>query len=241
MREITVVLSGYKRYHLLQQQYDAVMAQTVKPTKVVVWHNASDTQPLLIPGPVHVINKENTGVWSRFFYCLNNTTEFTCVIDDDCVPAPGWLQNCLDTYDAHKCMVAGAGFYFHQPNVMYTAGHTRSNYGHDREFRQTEARRADVTGHAWFFRTEWLKYFIQDMPDLSVYNTCGEDMHFNYALQRAGIPSYVAAQNDDNTCCIFEDEGASSAATFRIPGQLAKMNTRFDEQRASGWKLICEG
>lgn len=240
MRDITVVLSGFKRYHLLQQQYDAVMSQSIKPAKVVVWHNASGQAPHLIDGPVHIVNNENTGVWSRFFYCLNNTTEFTCVLDDDCVPAPGWLENCLDTYDKHHCMVGGAGFYFHQPNVIYTDVHTRSNYGHDKPFRQSVAKRADVSGHAWFFRTEWLKYFVQDMPNLRVYNTCGEDMHFNFVLQRAGIHTYIAPQNDGNTCCIFEDAGGSHEATFRLPGQLTKMNECFDAQRARAWKLICE-
>ena len=57
----------------------------------------------------------------------------------------------------------------------------------------------DIIGHAWFCKKEWLKYFVNDLPDTNEYKIMGEDLHLSYTLKKyGGIKSYIAKQPVSN-------------------------------------------
>jgi hypothetical protein len=56
---ITVILSGYKRPHALQQQYEAIKNQTVDDVKILLWTNSPDGEMQDFPKEV-VQNCEST-------------------------------------------------------------------------------------------------------------------------------------------------------------------------------------
>ncbi len=108
-----------------------------------------------------------------------------------------------------------------------------------------------VVGHSWFFKKEWLSHMWREQPDPK-YNTCGEDMHFSYMLQKyAGIKTFVpphpkndkemwgsikGAQYGGDANSLWESNQRSvEGVPFR-----ALMNEYFHNQRMKGWKLVYE-
>ena len=88
-KKITVILNGYKRPHALKAQIQALKNQTVKPDMVMFWQNKDSDEVFdysLLSNCVVTINNANFGVWARFAYALNATTEYVCVFDDDTIP-----------------------------------------------------------------------------------------------------------------------------------------------------------
>jgi GT2 family glycosyltransferase len=72
---ITVILTKYKRPHLLENQFISLRNQTLKPDEILVCDNSL----------------QNLGVWARFSMALNAKSDFVCVIDDDTIPGIKWL------------------------------------------------------------------------------------------------------------------------------------------------------
>ena len=83
---VTVILNGYKRGKNLNVQMEALKAQTVQPTEILLWYNN--------PGDDELINYDigseipaaycnyNFGVWARFYFAMNAKNPYVCVIDD---------------------------------------------------------------------------------------------------------------------------------------------------------------
>ena len=109
----------------------------------------------------------------------------------------------------------------------------------------------DLVGHSWFFKKEWLSYMWREIPNPK-YNTCGEDMHFSYMLQKyANIPTYVPPHPKNNKELWGSIKGAEYGGDQNslwetnqqgIDGTPFKqlMNEYFVNQRKKGWKLINE-
>jgi hypothetical protein len=92
---------------------------------------------------------------------------------------------------------------------------------------------------------------VRELPDPK-YNTCGEDMHFSYMLQKyAGIKTYVPPHPRSD----MEMWGSLKGGTYggdanslwesnqrSVEGVPFKqlMNQYFNEQRQKGWKLVNE-
>ncbi len=95
---VTVVLNGYKRGAHLKTQLDAIKRQTVQPDEILLWQNfGEDFKSELTSQTTHASCNKNLGVWARFAFALNAKTEYICVFDDDTIPGPKWLENCLET------------------------------------------------------------------------------------------------------------------------------------------------
>ena len=92
---------------------------------------------------------------------------------------------------------------------------------------------------------------VRELPDPK-YNTCGEDMHFSYMLQKyAGSKTFVPPHPRSD----IEMWGSTKGATYggdanslwesnqrSVDGTPFKqlMNQYFNEQRQKGWKLVNE-
>jgi hypothetical protein len=109
----------------------------------------------------------------------------------------------------------------------------------------------DLVGHSWFFKKEWLSYMWREIPDPK-YNTCGEDMHFSYMLQKyANIPTYVPPHPKNDKELWGSIKGAEYGGdqnSMWETNQLSKdgipfknlMNEYFHIQRTKGWRLVNE-
>ncbi len=187
MPGITVVLNAFKRTKYLEQQLNAIKAQTIKPTRILVWQNAGDVIPThLLSSAVFAQCNQNLGVWARFAYALNSETEYICVFDDDTIPGSKWFENCLQTMQTNEGLLGTRGLRFMSKGRYYPS----IGVGWDAPNEQVE--RVDIVGHSWFFKREWLASFWRELPPITASKIAGEDIHFSYVLQKyLGLNTYV--------------------------------------------------
>lgn len=252
---ITVILNGFRRPENLNEQLDALRNQTVKPTEILLWYNNPGTDDINYEIgseiPTAYCNY-NFGVWSRFYFALNAKNPYVCVFDDDTVPGSRWLENCMDTMKTHEGLLGTVGLLYPKPlppqHSSYYEHYLR--FGWIDNGNNDKTVQVDLVGHSWFFKKEWLPIMFRELPDPK-YNTCGEDMHFSYMLQKyAGINTYVPPHpRTDRTLwgSIKGEYGGDAVAMWEtnpesIVGTPFKhaMNDYFREQRAKGWKLVNE-
>lgn len=178
--DVTVILNGYRRAQNLKLQYDAVLAQTIKPQSVFYWQNSAEG--VVYDGETaskchYAISNTNFGVWSRFYYALNARTNWVCIFDDDTIPGTQWLENCLSQYDKFPGLLGTIGVVF--GNDAYGIS---TRIGWDNPNRETT--QVDIVGHAWFFHRDMLTYFCRELPPINHNFYVGEDIHFSHMLQK---------------------------------------------------------
>ena len=100
MKEVSVILNGFRRPFSLEKQYQAVKAQSIPAKEIFFWknHPENDTEFYLSQYKDIAIaaNNANYGVWARFAFALNSTADYICVLDDDTIPSEKWFENCIN-------------------------------------------------------------------------------------------------------------------------------------------------
>jgi hypothetical protein len=255
---ITVVLNGYRRAANLDEQVDAILAQTVKPAEILVWHNATDSKEIaqnrdIASRTVSAYSNKNFGVWARFAFALNARTEFVAMFDDDTIPGRRWLENCLETMAEREALLGTIGLLYLDPPPARSKAVSYYNpfqkIGWYTEGQRGEAVEVDFVGHAWFFKRAWLSTFWRELPDPSIH-LCGEDMHFSFMLQRyLAIPTIVpkhppgqpefwgstsgAVKGTDKHSLWESNPTDGTKQPFR-----QSMDEWFKKQRRAGWRLV---
>lgn len=194
---ISIILNVYKRPPMLDRQIEAIMNQTlpVHIKDVHVWYNDSgiDQPPPSEKGVRTYRSSWNTKFFGRFMVPLLCQTEYVAMFDDDVLPGPRWLENCLATISTPETngILGGSGVIikdlkknplrYHSDKPTVKVGWNGMHLAH--------AERVDFVGHAWFFRQEWAKYLWFEKP--YTWDN-GEDMMFSYLAQKYGrINTYV--------------------------------------------------
>lgn len=185
--EVSVVLNVFRRSRHFPAQLKAIRQQSVSPREILVWENGEEGIPENLREYLTVARaSRNFGVWARFAYALNATSEFICVIDDDTIPGKDWLKNCLTTFAQTPGLLGTRGLTFESAN----------NYSINRESgvyaANEETTRVDIVGHSWFFRREWLAAYWAEYATKFDSPLAGEDIHFSYAIQKHfSLPTLV--------------------------------------------------
>ena len=99
MKKVSVVLNTFRRPHSLKLQYDAILNQSIKPQEIFIWKNDPENDTKFNFQDINAcisVNNANYGVWSRFAFALNTTSDYICVFDDDTIPGENWFKNCID-------------------------------------------------------------------------------------------------------------------------------------------------
>ena len=187
---LTVVLNGYKRPHVLKEQYEAIMASTIKPAEVMFWQNdggMSTSFPKdVVDSCVSFRGNSNLGVWSRFAFALMAKTKYVCVFDDDTIPGNRWFENCILNNKTHRGLQGTVGVVF-DSDRGYDGPYHRIGWPGPNE----HSEQADIVGHSWFFEKELLTAFWRELPDPK-FIRCGEDIHFSYSIQKhLGLNTHV--------------------------------------------------
>ena len=196
MKEVSVVLNGFRRPFSLEKQYNAVKAQTVPAKEIFMWknHPENETQfdfskytDLAISS-----NNANYGVWARFAFALNTTSEYICVLDDDTIPSEKWFENCIHCIENENNGLYGTiGVIF---NDLDYRSYIRHGWANPKE----ETKEVDIVGHSWFFHRDLLGAFWREST-VPVSHLCGEDMHFSYAIQKyLDLKTYVPPHPKDD-------------------------------------------
>lgn len=191
MNDVTVILTFYKRPHVIHEQINSIKKQTIPPKNIIIWINQAigykfpddlrKDESLII-----IDSNHNFGVWARFALGLIANTEFIAVFDDDTIPGKKWLENCINTINNFNGLLGTIGIIF-KNRLNYTEWICRKGWDNPNE--KTE--QVDIVGHAWFFRREWIHHLFKFTPDYNLFLTMGEDICFSWALQKVGINTYV--------------------------------------------------
>ena len=167
---IGIILSAWKRTHLLKDQLESIRRQTIPATTVLVWHNPCDGQQLdfqLADNEHFVTTTLNRGVWGRFSILGLLDADFIHVIDDDTMPGHEWFRNCLEVFaDLPKHSVLGTC------GRVFPDGTRNSAAAVGWQNPMETTVHADVLNHSWFFSQSLAKLF---MPTNFYGPTCGED------------------------------------------------------------------
>jgi len=198
--DVSIVLNGYKRPHVLKRQLSALRNQTVEPNEILIWRNDPASRivdlKFSLAGPLSAkVTKSdnNFGVWARFSYALMAKSEFVCVIDDDTIPGKLWLENCLASFRSRPGLYGTIGVRFNSSRG-YDGHQTRLGWDNPNE----KIERVDIVGHSWFFPKDYLGLFWREFPTV-IPISAGEDIHFSYTLQKyGGIDTLVPPHPVDN-------------------------------------------
>ncbi len=194
---LTVVLNGYRRPHVLKEQYDAIMGQTIKPAEVFFWQNHASGDVVfdktILDKCKTFVGNDNLGVWARFSFALMAKTKYVCVFDDDTVPGSRWIENCMIHNKRQRGLYGTVGIVF-DSDRGYAGPHHRIGWPSANE----TVLRADIVGHSWFFERELLTAFWRELPDPR-FVRCGEDVHFSHTIQKyMGLETFVPPHPKDD-------------------------------------------
>jgi glycosyltransferase involved in cell wall biosynthesis len=189
MSDITAIVNVYKRPHTLDVQIKAILAQTVPPKCIFIWNNGNDVDLTSYKDNpiIRIFNaSHNFGVWSRFLIGFLAPTNYICIFDDDTIPGNRWFENCIRTMGEREALLCTIGVIL---NADDRYQHLK-RYGWDGP--SAKSMPVDIPGHSWFFKKEWLSYFVREPPQVHERISSGEDIHFAFMLQKyANIPVYV--------------------------------------------------
>jgi hypothetical protein len=241
---VTALINLYKRLDSCVEIYKSLQSQSCPPQYIYIWVNGSISAVDLcslrhqMPSARFILSDENIGVWARFSFALNFNSEYTVIFDDDTVPGPRWLENCLVSMSQRAALYGTVGLIYHMPPSYMN--HKRVGWCQPNSIPEE----VDIIGHSWFFRTEWLKQYWFTTDSLDLIPFCGEDMHFSYALQLCGIPSFVPphpTSNRDLWGSIKGFEAGTGQEAISISGKGSQMDVPFQRLLARGFKLLAEG
>jgi hypothetical protein len=240
MSTVSVILNGYKRSHHFEKQLNAIKNQTIPPNEIFLWQNkGNDFDEKLTNQTIHANCNYNLGVWSRFAFALNATSEYICIFDDDTIPGKKWLENCINTIKTHDGILGTIGVKF----LTETGYMPVQRVGWDNPNEETQV--VDIIGHCWFFKREDLSVFWRELPDVNQSKISGEDIHFSYMLQKyTNKKTYVPphpkedidmwGSNPETARSIGTDSVAIS--TNHITG--SQINTSYLNYLKKGFKIL---
>lgn len=184
--DTTVVMNLYKRPHCLEKQLLALESQSLKPKKILIFHDQVPSGDR-IELPEHLkkrfdiieVAEKNVGVWGRFNLARQAQTTYSCVFDDDTIPGHRWLESCHRQMQEQEGLYGANGIILlnprSYPDNIISFGWKNPN---------SKRLKVDFVGHSWFFKTSWLEYLFQAPQSVQSLKNCGEDMSFSYQLQK---------------------------------------------------------
>lgn len=239
--DVTVILTCFERPALFRRQLDALRSQTLQPGAIMAWVNAGqvghDERALSGSGVLIIRANANLGPWTRFTLAYETNTEYVCILDDDTIPGPKWIESCMKRLSQAEAMSSGEegdlGTY-----CIASAGEIfRSDDPNDRYFVGPESPRpeeleVDIGRNGWFFRRDLIHAFLNH-PRVGD-GRIGWGLHFAAALQKIGVLTIVLPYETGNTQAWGMIQAASSenSVSDRVQAQAAQGGKNLDYLRA---------
>jgi len=191
---ITAIINIFRRHHILEQQINAIMNQSIPPKSIIIWNNGNQEVDLskYKKDPIFKIFdcNYNSGVWSRFMISQLADTDYICIFDDDTIPGSNWFKNCMNCMSQKEALYGTIGVIFKNEDNY----RVYRRYGWDSNLNGNNVvpKPVDIVGHSWFFKKEWISFLLREPQKVNEYFCVGEDMTFSYMLQKyANISTYV--------------------------------------------------
>ena len=241
---VTAIINVFKREDTGIEIYNSLREQSYPISDIIFWINQGSgikTYEYIkanAPNANIVFCDENLGVWARFAHALNTKTEFTVIFDDDTIPGKRWIENCMEQMNRIEALYGTVGLIYNSEN------HYLDNKRYGWPSANSSSIQVDIVGHSWFFKTNWLKQYWIEKEDISGLDFCGEDMHFSYALQKIGIPTFVPPhpiEDKELWGSIKGYEKGSGKEAISISGKGSMMDYPLKQLIKRGFKLLKSG
>lgn len=241
-KQVTAILTVYKRSQFLRMQIQALREQTVPPDEIWVWCNEND-QPLedfsAIADRV-ICSNSNWKFWGRFSIAALARTKYVAIIDDDILPRPGWIENCIKTVEQGADGILGGSGAI----LPASGGYSSKNKIGWNGLHSDTVQEVDVVCQTWFFSKKHLQYLWVEQP-YTWEN--GEDIHFAYSAQKyGGVKSYIPPhpEHDQDLWSCLPDFGkmanTSTHAVHKSDGHRELRSAMVDKYRQDGWSLLTD-
>jgi len=236
---VSVVLNVFKRSANYEAQLAAIKAQTHPVTEIMVWENGNDSVP---PGTasVHARSSKNLGVWARFAFALNATSDFVWMIDDDSIPGPEWLASALDAHDQTGGLIGSRGLRF-RTTESYTL---YDEFGPNNP--NAEIVEVDIVGHNWIFPKPWLSSFWALGDSRFDHDLAGEDIHLSFAVQKfLGVGTFVPPHPPSGfnlwgeSPALDSEFGRDPHAISGNPASMKRFEDAYAHYIALGFRPLC--
>jgi hypothetical protein len=236
---VSVVLNVFKRSANYEAQLAAIAAQTHPVTEILVWENGHDSVDPSSAN-VHARSSKNLGVWARFAFALNATSDFIWMIDDDSIPGPEWLASALDAHYQTGGLIGSRGLRFRTED-SYTL---YDEFGPNNP--NSDIVEVDIVGHNWIFPRSWLTHFWSLGDKRFNDGLAGEDIHLSFSIQQAlGAGTFVPPHPHDS----FSRWGESSAESANFgkekhaisasPASMKRFEQAFAHYISVGFRPLC--
>jgi hypothetical protein len=231
MKDITVILTAYKRDYFDDQIKSIKSQKNVNIDKIFIWQNGDyiDLGRFSDDSDITLIKSDmNLKFHGRFTLPLLFQTEYTAVFDDDTIPGDGWLENSTRCCEDNNCITGSNGRWRDNSGKWYGAG--------DDGYCSSDLL-VDFVGHSWVFKTEWIRYMWRDAT--YTYEN-GEDIQFCLSSKLYGdIDSYVAKQdNPSNSSSRNPLLSSDQHASYKLPNHGSLRDEIFEHWESKGYKKI---
>ena len=193
-KEITVILTVWKRNHL-EEQIEALLKQSKPPFEIWVQQtqnhvDVNDVIEKYREKIQYFCYQENKGVFGRFESVADVRTEYVFIIDDDIIPGVQFLEIALHKSFELNAIISPNGRHINPINNT-DGEYIGDGYFFGYSFCKKDTL-VDFGNNAWFFKTEWLDFFLQYPP---MYRNNGEDIQLSASLKlKKNIDTYVPKQ-----------------------------------------------
>jgi len=234
--DITVLINGFNRPYFLQEQIASLNAQTVKPDKILVLYTKpkKDFPVPFVDGVDFIVVENDQGLNTRFAVGLIAKTKYLCILDDDILPGKKWLESCLKIIQVENAVISSYGLKFTDGSWNDLSGLKCGDQG----IHSDVPIEVDVTGHSWFMKKEWLRYFWMEEP---LDWTVSDDIHLSYTMRKYGkLKLLVSPYSDDlevwgNT---MPERGLGMKALHARKSE--DIEVWQDPQRSNSWSTVEE-
>lgn len=170
---VDVILTAWKRPHLLVEQLKRIEAQSENINRLIIWQNE---QHFVIPNDLRkkydfdiILSSRNLKFHGRFTLPLVLDSEYVAIFDDDTMPNKDWLTHARTWCDKENAIIGANGRHVGR---SIPCGLCDGHYN-------DEAMYPDIVGHCWFVRREWIPLMWKHRPP---HFENGEDIHLAASL-----------------------------------------------------------
>lgn len=244
--DTTVVLTLFKRPEALEEQLSAIENQTLKPQKILLFHDkVQNGEEICLPEKLkkrvdtYIAVSKNVGVWGRFAAGLLADTTYVCFFDDDTIPGSRWLENCHSEMLKKQGLFGTIGIisrdFCHYPFKKF------KRVGWDKPNKRRV--QVDFAGHSWFLKKDWLGAMFINSNKYYKFRNVAEDAYLSFALKKfLHINTYVPPHPENNIELYGSipqkawEHGMKEVGISISPENLSKMQKALKMMKAEGMK-----
>lgn len=174
----SAIITMWKRYDYLEEQLQAIRAQSVPPIEIIIILNENHIQPEKIRKiagmDIKILQSDINSLYSRWAISYIAEGEYVSVFDDDIIPGKYWIANAMRACSKYNALVGPSGRIYHPKGKhdYFQFVNPKANNDQISEISCTETDiYCDWVCNSYFFKREWVGYALGDKRYNDSYKT----------------------------------------------------------------------